>query len=82
MSTLAGTYTSTEIVIMRNLRLPEFDKNRNVDQMKALMAADMLCAYPDPFHIFTDASDYQIGMCIIQKASQLHIIARSIIVHK
>jgi hypothetical protein len=40
------------------------------NQMKALMAADVLCAYPDynkPFHIFTDAFDYQPGACIMQE---------------
>ncbi len=44
-STLVGTYTSTEIVIMRNLRLPEFDKNRNVDQQKALVFQSENCKY-------------------------------------
>ncbi len=45
INTLAGTYTSTEVVIMRNLRLPEFDKNRNVDQQKALVFQSETCKY-------------------------------------
>jgi hypothetical protein len=40
------------------------------NQMRALMAADALCTHADhnkPFHIFTDASGYQFGACIMQE---------------
>ncbi len=45
VNTLAGSYQSLEMVVMRNLRLPELDKNRNVDQQKALIFESETCKY-------------------------------------
>ena len=38
------------------------------DQMRTFMTADVLCAYPNhnkPFHIYTDASNYHLGACLM-----------------
>ncbi len=45
VNTLAGTYTSTEVVIMITLRISEFDKNRYVNQQKALVFQSETCRY-------------------------------------
>jgi len=43
VNTLAGTYQSSAMVVMHNLRLPEFDKNRNVEQQKGLIFESETC---------------------------------------
>ncbi len=45
IGTLAGSYTSSEMMVLHNLRLPELDKNRNVDQQKALVFDADSCRY-------------------------------------
>jgi hypothetical protein len=43
-------------------------------KLYSLMAADALAAYPDHnkrFNIYTDASDFQVGACIIQEGRRV-----------
>jgi hypothetical protein len=45
ISTLAGSYILSEMVVLRNLRLPELDKNCNMDQQKAIIFDADSCKY-------------------------------------
>ena len=45
VNTLAGNYQSSAMVIIHNLRLPELDKNRNIEQQKALIFESENCKY-------------------------------------
>jgi hypothetical protein len=51
------------------------------DKMRLLMAANALAAYPDNnkrFNIYTDASDFQLGTCIIKEGRPVAYFSRKL----
>jgi hypothetical protein len=51
------------------------------EKIHLLMAADALAAYPDHnkrFDVYTDASDFQLGACIIQEGRPVAYFSRKL----
>ena len=49
-------------------------EQKTFEQAKRMVAQEAMLAYPDfskPFHIYTDASDYQLGAVIMQNEKPL-----------
>jgi hypothetical protein len=50
-------------------------------EIKALISEDVLLLFPDitkPFHLFTDASDYQLGATIVQDGKPIALYSRKL----
>ena len=50
-------------------------------EIKALMSEDVLLRFPDitkPFHLYTNASDYQLGSTIIQEGKPIAFYSRKL----
>jgi hypothetical protein len=57
------------------------EMKKGFDKMSLLMAADAHAAYPDHnkrFEIYTDASDFQLGMCIIQEGRPVAYLSQKL----
>jgi hypothetical protein len=72
-SHILSPLTAKTGALPKGVKAPPFkwtpEMQKAFEEMKALMAAEVLCAYPDhnkPVKIYTDASKYQLGACTMQ----------------
>jgi hypothetical protein len=72
-SHILSPLTAKTGALKKGVKAPPFnwtpEMQQAFEERKALMAAEVLCAYPDhnkPFKIYTDVSNDQLGACMIQ----------------
>ncbi len=72
-SHILSPLTAKTGALQKGVKAPLFrwtlEMQKAFEEMKALMAAEVLCTYSDhnkPFKIYTDASNYQLGACKMQ----------------
>ena len=57
------------------------EQQKAFDEMKAIMSQETALAFPDfqkEFHVYTDASDYQLGAVIMQEGKPLAFYSRKL----
>ncbi|KAL7474888.1 hypothetical protein ACHAW6_000834 [Cyclotella cf. meneghiniana] len=75
--------TITMICGPKHTPIPWADKMQQAfDIMHVLIAADALAAYPDHnkrFDIYTNASDFKLGTCIVQEGRQVAYVSHELL---
>ena len=72
----------TELTKSKSKKITWTERHQKAfDEMKAVMAHDAMIRYPDhnlPFHVYTDASDLQLGSVIMQNKAPVAFYSRKL----